>query len=122
MSESRNKVRELAAQGRYRLEAYQFLLNALSFTVKSREEKGLRGHITGGELLGGIREYGMKEFGFLARTVFEQWGVRQTDDFGEIVFELVEAEVLSKQDTDRKQDFAAIYDFADAFESPFRKN
>ncbi len=122
MSEAKDKVRHLAAQGRYRLEAYQFLLKALNFTVKSREEKGLRGHVTGGELLGGIREYGMKEFGYLARTVFEQWGVRQTDDFGEIVFELVEAEVLSKQETDRKQDFAKIYDFADAFESPFRKN
>jgi uncharacterized repeat protein (TIGR04138 family) len=122
MSEARKKVMELAGQGRYRLEAYQFLLNALNYTVKSREKQGLKGHVTGGELLGGIREFGLREYGFLARTVFEQWGVRETDDFGEIVFELVEAEVLSKQDTDRKQDFAKLYDFGDAFEGPFRQN
>ena len=54
--------------------------------------------------------------GFLARTVFAEWGIYQTADFGEIVFNLVEVGHLSKQETDSKEDFGDVFDFEEAFE------
>ena len=88
------------------------MLAALEFVV-SRLEK--RRHVSGRELLGGIREFALSRFGLMTKTVFEQWGVTRTGDFGEIVFRLVGAGLLSKTEEDSMRDFDAVYDFDDAF-------
>lgn len=103
--------------GRYRAEAYDFVLAALDHTLGKLEKPR---HVTGQELLLGIREYAQQQFGLLARSVFETWGVHHTDDFGELVFRLVEAKILGKTESDSKDDFRNVYDFGAAFDRGFQ--
>jgi uncharacterized repeat protein (TIGR04138 family) len=125
----------LAKDTRYHRDAYLFVRDALDHTRKSigredpaaREElhpeagksRGTDRHVTGPELLEGIRQQAFGEFGPMATTVFEEWGVRRCRDFGEIVFNLVEIGQFSKTAEDSRSDFDGGYDFADAFRKPF---
>ena len=93
---------------RYKADAYEFVMQALWFTQDKLKRKA---HVTGKELLGGIREFGLEEYGPMARTVFEHWGVRTTDDFGAIVFKMVDNKLMSKTDEDSIDDFKNIYNF-----------
>jgi len=97
---------------RYRREAYDFIFEALEFTIKKIKEKR---HVSGQELLDGIRDYALQQFGPLSKMVFNKWGVHKTDDFGEIVFNLVNAGLLGKTEQDSIEDFRDRYDFADVF-------
>jgi uncharacterized repeat protein (TIGR04138 family) len=106
-------------RGRFSSQAYFFVLEALNFTLDRLKRQGHAGHITGSQLLGGIRDLGLRSFGYLGRAVFESWGLRQTGDFGDIVFDLVSVQLLSKQETDKKTDFEGGFDFANAFEARF---
>jgi len=109
---------------RYRRDAYVFVRDALDFTKKvpSRRE-GVpiteNEHVTGQELLAGIREYALAQFGPMVMTVLEDWGITRCEDFGEIVFNIVEAGLFSKTDTDSRADFQNGYDFDEAFRKPF---
>ena len=111
---------------RYTLEAYGFLKEALDFTMdKERKRMGkavskTQRHVTGQELLEGVREYALEQFGPMAYTVLTSWGLERCEDFGEIVFNLIEYGVFSKNEDDTKEDFAAIYDFEEAFLKPFQ--
>ena len=98
---------------RYRPEAYTFVLAGLTETVRKLPQPR---HLTGQELLEGLRLFGLEQFGPLTAQVFEHWGIRQTEDFGHIVFNLVEARLLRKTEEDTLQDFQAGYDFASAFD------
>ncbi|TMQ60369.1 MAG: hypothetical protein E6K76_01670 [Candidatus Eisenbacteria bacterium] len=98
--------------GRYRANAYRFTLDAVHFTVQSLGE--IR-HVSGEELLEGIRRLALTRFGPLAKTVFEQWGIIRTEDFGAIVFQLVDEGLLGKTEQDKLSDFARGYDFNEAF-------
>lgn len=106
---------------RYPREAYLFLRHALNYTVKVLEKpaQGPARHITGQELLEGIRRYALQEFGPIARTVLAQWGISRTEDFGELVFNLVDHGLLGKTSQDKKEDFAHGYSFQEAFTTPF---
>ena len=114
----------LAADQRYDAEAYNFIYEALDWTLKNvvkddeARTKGKRmgRHVTGGELLEGVRRYAIDQFGCLSRTVLESWGVGSTADFGEIVFNLIEHDLMGKQESDSKADFHGVYDFAEAFD------
>jgi uncharacterized repeat protein (TIGR04138 family) len=112
----------LREDSRYDEQAYLFLRESLDFTMKmlAKPEGGKFRHVSGGELLEGIRQYALQEFGPMARTVLKHWGVERCEDFGEIVFNLVEKGILGKNDQDRKEDFAGGYDFDKAFCVPFR--
>jgi uncharacterized repeat protein (TIGR04138 family) len=111
----------LAQDHRYQAEAYAFLREALDFTVRAlqRPQAGPQRHVSGQELLQGIRSYALQEFGPIAGTVLRTWGIRGTEDFGNIVFNMVESGVLGKTDQDRREDFADGYDFDEAFVKPF---
>ena len=104
---------------RYGPQAYYFIFEALDFTL---QRLGKTRHVTGRELLEGIRLYACEHFGFLARTVLAEWGIRQTGDFGEVVFNLVEAGLLSRTEKDTREEFANVYDFEEAFEREFRRS
>jgi uncharacterized repeat protein (TIGR04138 family) len=107
---------------RFERDAYYFVRDGLDHTIKLRK-KSLQGadrHVSGQELLEGIRSFALQQFGPLTRTVLEHWGVKRCEDFGEIVFNLVEKGVLSKTDRDSREDFKNGYDFEEAFEKPFR--
>lgn len=99
---------------RYPRAAYDFVREALHETT-SKLGQGERRHVTAKELLGSIREHARIAFGPLARTVFDTWNVRTTADFGNVVFNLVEANEMGKTDDDRLTDFDDVYTFEDAF-------
>ncbi|MBI4228012.1 MAG: hypothetical protein HY600_07070 [Candidatus Omnitrophica bacterium] len=101
-----------AADRRYRPEAYLFTLAALHFTVAALPQPR---HVSGQELVTGIRRYALDQFGPMSRAVFEHWGIRATADFGHIVFSLVEHKILSKTDHDSLEHFRDVYDFSEAF-------
>lgn len=107
---------------RYDEQAYLFLREALDFTIKlfAKPIGGPSRHVSGGELLDGIRQYALQEYGAMAKTVLNRWGIHTCEDFGVIVFNLVEKGILGKTEQDRKEDFAGGYDFDVAFRHPYR--
>ncbi len=111
--------RLLLKEPRYKLESYLFVIEALEYTMR---KMGKRGHVNGKQLLLGIRDLARERFGPMARLVFESWGVKATDDFGEIVFRLVDEGILAKTPEDSKDDFKSVYDFKEAFEDTYDWN
>ena len=113
MEEGKDTLLELIRKDRrYPLQAYIFVFEALSHTV---EKIGERRHITGRELLEGIKELALKHFGGLTKLVFSQWNVGSTEDFGEIVFNLVDAGLMGRTELDSKDDFKDGYNFDEVF-------
>ena len=115
------RERVLSRDRRYELAAYFFIYEAIAFTQKllGRDDPNMEPaerHVSGRELLDGIRQYAGRLFGPLAPTVFRSWGVRRAADFGEIVFNLVDNDLLGKTESDRREDFAGGFDFDTAFE------
>ena len=98
-------------------EAYEFVCEAVSFTMK-RLGRGTRDsikqtgdqHVSGEELLRGVCDLAIREFGLMAPVVFKQWGIRATDDVGKMVFNLIKVELLSKSDRDAPEDFHELFD------------
>jgi uncharacterized repeat protein (TIGR04138 family) len=112
----------VARDRRYHRDAYIFVREALDYTQKlvGRKPSGTElNHVSCKELLGGIRELALKQFGPLAVVVLEEWGVRACEDFGEIVFNMIESNLLAKTDQDTREEFKGLYDFHDAFRRPF---
>ena len=106
---------------RYDVDAYLFLRDALDFTIAGlpRSPGARPRHVRGPELLRGFRDLALREFGPLAHTVLEVWGVRRCEDVGEMVFHLIEVGAFGKTEEDSREDFANGYDFDDAFRRPF---
>ncbi len=98
----------------YKLEAYGFILSALHFTMSKINPPR---HITGQEFCDGIRRYALDQFGPMARTVLEYWGIKGTIDFGHLVFALVEVGLMRKTEEDSLDDFKDVYDFNTAFDA-----
>ncbi len=113
---------------RYAYEAYEFVFEALGHAQKllgrsatpEGGEPSPQHHVTGPELLDGIRDLALREFGLMARTVFRMWGIERTDDFGEIVFRLVESNLMSKTDEDTLDDFRNVFDLDEALVKNYR--
>ena len=111
---------------RYGRGAYIFVREALDFTLKKKEAAAGKGavhgkgrHVSGPDLLEGIREYALERFGPMVLTVFEDWNIRRGSDFGVIVFQLIDYGVLGKTNEDTIEDFEDGYEFEDAFRKPF---
>src|SRR3954467_13447927 len=106
---------------RYQRDGYIFLRDALDFTTK--QQKKIKGvtvrHVTGPELLGGVGQYALKEFGPMVMTVFDSWGIHSCEDIGHMVFNLIGAGVFGKTEEDSIEDFKKVYDFHEAFVKPF---
>lgn len=107
---------------RYRRDAYLFLREALEFTQKaiSKANRNQVRHITGQELLNGIREYALALYGPMTAIVLEEWGITSCEDFGNMVFLMVENNLLRKTEQDSLEDFKNAYSFDEAFRQPFR--
>jgi uncharacterized repeat protein (TIGR04138 family) len=121
-----NEVVELICKEdrRYDRKAYQFIRLGLDHTVKEIRKKDAEKtqrsrHVTGPELLEGLRVYALDQYGPLTKTVLNSWGIKRCQDFGELVFNLIEYDVFSKTESDRREDFADIYTFDEAFVKPF---
>lgn len=108
---------------RYQRGAYYFLRQALDYSLKELHQRGeldKTNHLSGQQLLEGIRLYAIDQYGPMARTVLENWGIKNCRDFGNIVFNLVESKVLGKTDQDSPEDFNDGYSFSAAFDQPFQ--
>jgi uncharacterized repeat protein (TIGR04138 family) len=110
-----------AKDPRYERDAYLFVREALEHTQKTigKDSRGRIRHVSGQELLVGIREFALQQFGPMAKTLLEEWGIRRCADFGEIVFNMIEVSWLAKTEKDSRADFQGGYDFDTAFCAPF---
>lgn len=119
----------LSRDPRYHRDAYVFVREALDHTQKTvmketparqqRQAGSQENHVTGQQLLDGIREYALAQFGPMTQMLLEEWGVRNCRDFGEIVFNMVESGWLKKTEKDSRADFEGGYDFHEAFRKPY---
>jgi uncharacterized repeat protein (TIGR04138 family) len=101
-----------AGDDRYKPDSYEFVMQALHFTQTKLKKQG---HLSGQELLEGVRQFAIEQYGPMAKTVLNHWGINKTEDFGNIVFNMVEKKLLSKTENDSMDDFKDIYDFDVAF-------
>ena len=103
---------------RYRRDAYEFVMEALTYTQKKfRRLK----HVTGTELLKGMKELLLDKYGPMTLSVLQFWGIEKTEDFGHIVFNLVENKVLSKSEEDAIEHFRDGFDFKEVFHADYRR-
>lgn len=108
--------------GRFHKDAYFFLKDSLEFVVKKLhcDELEEHSHVSGPELLDGIKEYALEEFGSMALAVFESWGVKSGDDIGQMVYHLINEGAFGRSDDDDPSDFNRWMTFEEAFLEPFR--
>lgn len=110
--------------GHYPPEAFEFVRRGLAHTVEVVHGEGAAGgepgpdenrHVSGQQLCLGLKDFAIRQYGMLARTVLGRWGIQRTDDFGRIVFAMVDAGLMRKTDEDTLEDFRGVYDFGEAF-------
>lgn len=110
----------IAKDSRYAYDAYFFLKEALDHTVKSVvESEQSHRHVSGPELLGGFKELALKEYGPMAISLLDEWGIRESRDVGEMVFNLIGEKVFGRQEEDNPEDFDEVFDFKKEFSTPF---
>lgn len=136
MTKSLKRIAQIAKlDGRYKVDAYLFVQQSLAFAQLQRGQSQ-RGssdsddapeiatppdpHLTGQELCRAIRIYAHELYGLLAKSVLNSWGVRKTGDFGEIVYKLIEIGEMTKSESDQREDFDDVFDFAEAFQRSYR--
>lgn len=136
MSKSLQRIARLAKEsGRYRLDAYLFVQQALVYAQcelgmgrprpydpegdSEDDEPPPESHLTGQQLCEAIRLYAADLYGLMAKVVLNNWGLKTTRDFGEIVYQLIEIGEMTKSDSDRREDFDDVYDFNEAFEQRY---
>jgi uncharacterized repeat protein (TIGR04138 family) len=120
-SEAVDKI--ISEDPRFERDAYFFLRDALDYTAKLRKKQRDTegsGHVTGQQLLEGVRQYALKQYGPMVMTVFNYWGLKQSFDFGEMVYHLIRLGTFGKTDADSIEDFRGGFTFQDAFVLPFR--
>jgi uncharacterized repeat protein (TIGR04138 family) len=127
----------LAEDRRYPLAAYIFVFESLHYAQTvlglgsdtpseppprqaEEEESEPQRHVTGQELCEAIRLFALEQYGYMAKSVLNNWGIRATGDFGEIVFNLIRIGRMRKTPGDRRADFDDVYDFELAFREQFR--
>ena len=128
MSETPHPLFQLLSDDRrYKFEAYQFVREALAYAQdelemgkKAPDSEVQEPHLTGQQLCEAIRIYALEQFGYMAKIVFNSWGIKGTSDFGEIVYNLIRIGMMKKSDTDRREDFDDAYDFDVAFQQKFQ--
>ena len=117
-----NDLRSVARNSQYPLDAFLFVQRGLDFTVRrchgeidEKNPDSESRHVTGSDLCRGLREYAIEQYGLLARTVLRRWRINSCEDFGHIVFAMVDAELMHKTDDDTMADFTDVFDFEQAF-------
>lgn len=101
---------------RFHAKAYFFVLAALHSVIQGLDAPR---HITGRELTVGVRDLALERYGPMARSVLAHWGIHATEDVGCVVFAMVEQGILVKQEEDRLEDFADVFDFEEVFERKY---
>ena len=122
--ESESIVKALMERGPYPIEAYQFIREGLEYSV-GRVQAGTRdvqgagapdgNHVTGQQLCMGLLDFAISRYGMLAPAVLERWRIHRTDDFGRMVFAMIDVGIMAKTPSDSIEDFRSVYDFAEVF-------
>jgi uncharacterized repeat protein (TIGR04138 family) len=127
MNETTRKTLEQVVEecGRYPLEAFEFVRHGLGQTVHqihgaSKMNEDTECHVSGKQLSWGLRNYAVQRYGMMAKTVLRHWGIHRTNDFGRIVFTMVESKLMQKTDEDDVRDFDNVFEFDAAFDPPAR--
>ncbi|MEM7312259.1 MAG: Minf_1886 family protein [Planctomycetota bacterium] len=132
MSDEQNPIPKLLKDDpRYCLEAYQFVRDGLQFAQEhlnmgsdqppvDAEGDEVEKHLTGQQLCEAIRQYAIEQYGLMAQTVLKNWGITQTGDFGNIVYNLIDVKLMKKSKHDRREDFDDVYAFDKAFREDFK--
>lgn len=107
----------VARAARYKPDAFAFVCEGVNYTCA---RLGSRRDVTGAELVNGLCDLAVEHFGYLAPTVLQQWGVTRSEDFGEIVFALVEVGLLGKSSHDSMADFANLCDLRTTLRERYR--
>jgi uncharacterized repeat protein (TIGR04138 family) len=116
-------VKALTAKGPYPIEAYHFIREGLEYSV-GRVQAGNRdmqaaaaegNHVTGQQLCMGLLDFAIARYGMLAPAVLERWRIQRTDDFGRMVFAMIDVGIMAKTPSDTIEDFRSVYDFAEVF-------
>lgn len=105
-----------AVDGRYSRDAYAFVMDGLDYTVRALEE---RRHVSARELLDGLCVFARGRFGMMAYDVLRAWGIHAGSDVGEIVFQLVDAGILSRREEDMREEFDAPFDLKRVLEDSY---
>ena len=121
----------LCEDRRYKLEAYQFVRGGLEYaqevlelgrqeetTLPAGEVRTVR-HVTGQDLSHALKQYAHDQYGYMAKLVLAEWGIRTTSDFGEIVYNLIKIGEMTKSPEDRREDFDGVFDFDQALVREF---
>jgi uncharacterized repeat protein (TIGR04138 family) len=115
LDEALEKIR--VREERYHERAFLFVLAALEYAQSKLDQ---RRHLSGGELAWACRDFALEQFGLLAPSVLSHWGVKRTEDFGRMVFLLIDAGLLARQPSDKIEDFDGVYDFGEVFRAGYR--
>jgi uncharacterized repeat protein (TIGR04138 family) len=127
-------VQLLQDDRRYKLDAYQFVRDGLAYAQEvlhvgerqatsedpSGETARVEQHLTGQQRCEAIRQYAISQYGLMAKTVLNSWGLQTTSDFGEVVYNLIRVGLMKKSKTDRREDFDDCFEFDQAFVSGFQ--
>lgn len=111
----------LRRDARYDGQAYFFLKESLDYTLKRFLDAngGQMRHVSGKELLEGFRDHALEQYGPMAATLMDEWGVKECRDVGNMVFLMIEEQVFGKQESDKPEDFDKVFDFRRALREPF---
>ena len=116
---------------RYKLDAYLFVRDGLTYAqdvlhvgadkdeVESSLEAEREKHLTGQQLCEALRKYALDQYGYMAKTVLNSWGLTSTSDFGEVVYNMIGEKLMKKSESDQRKDFDDIFDFEAAFQQNF---
>ena len=115
-----------ARKHNYSLGAILFVQRGLDFTVRRIHgemameqigdlQKTAKRHITGRQLCAGLRDFAIEQYGLLALAVLRRWNIQSCEDFGRIVFAMIDSKLMKKTDEDSIEDFINVYNFEDAF-------
>lgn len=110
--------RILAFDTRYPAQAYVTISNALAYTLRALTMRD--GHVSGRQLSEGFRDYILNEYGPFSRSILNKLNLHETDDLGNLVYNLIRVGAFGKTDQDRREDFHAVYSFEQAFDEPFQ--
>lgn len=122
-------LKQIAQDAGYTVDAFMFVQRGLDYSVRRihgeetaqavinemDDEAPSSRHISGQQLCHGLRDFAKREYGLLARSVLARWRVHRSEDFGRIVFAMVDAGLMHKTADDTIDDFIDVFSFEEAF-------
>ena len=104
----------------YPPEAYEFIRQSVSYAQRKKSQHEESNQVSTAELVLEIKNYALKEYGPMAFYLLKKWSIDSTDDFGNIIYNLIEYKIFGEGDHDQRQDFNNAYNFHDVFMKPYK--